>query len=67
MPNYTYECPQCGAAFNQNRRFSDDPARVSCPNGHSDVKRIYAAPPVVFKGSGYYVTDSRPPESKASG
>lgn len=67
MPYYTYECPLCGAAFSQYLRFSEDPARVSCPNGHKEVKRIYAAPPVVFKGPGYYITDSRPAGTKASG
>ncbi|MBI3160533.1 MAG: zinc ribbon domain-containing protein [Chloroflexi bacterium] len=66
MPTYNYECRQCGAEFNRNLHYNEDPARVDCPNGHAQVRRVYIAPPVVFKGSGYYVTDSHPADSKAS-
>jgi putative FmdB family regulatory protein len=66
MPTYNYECHTCGAEFNRRLHYNDDPARVECPNGHDRVRRVYAAPPVVFKGSGFYVTDSRPAEPKAS-
>jgi predicted nucleic acid-binding Zn ribbon protein len=33
--------------------------QVSCPNGHAHPQRIYSAPRITFKGSGFYVTDSR--------
>ena len=58
MPTYTYQCDDCGTVFNKHLSFNDDPNRVTCPkNGSRHVHRIYSAPPVVFKGSGFYVTD----------
>ena len=58
MPTYTYQCDDCGTVFNKHLSFNDDPNQVTCPqNGSKHVHRIYTAPPVVFKGSGYYVTD----------
>ena len=58
MPTYTYQCDDCGTVFNKHLSFNDDPNQVTCPkNGSRHVHRIYSAPPVVFKGSGFYVTD----------
>ena len=58
MPTYTYQCNDCGTVFNKHLSFNDDPNQVTCPkNGSKHVHRIYSAPPVVFKGSGFYVTD----------
>ena len=58
MPTYTYQCDDCGTVFNKHLSFNDDPNHVTCPkNGSKHVHRIYSAPPVVFKGSGFYVTD----------
>ena len=59
MSRYLYKCPQCGAIFEQVRPIGSDPKGITCPNGHKNIERIYSAPPVVFKGSGYYVTDNR--------
>lgn len=62
MPIYEYLCDTCGLHFEQRRAFSavDIPP---CPNGHTTVHRLFRAPTVVFKGSGWYVTDNRPKES----
>ena len=57
MPTYSYQCPVCGAHFDRNLPFGSDLSKVKCPNGHTQVERIYTPPPVVFKGHGYYVTD----------
>jgi len=58
MPIYEYECLTCGAHFEKRQRFSDPP-QAECPNGHQETRRLLAAPTIVFKGSGFYVTDSR--------
>lgn len=59
MPVYSFVCPVCGAHFDQRHSFQDDLRRVVCPNGHTGAHRVYSVPTVVYKGSGFYVTDSR--------
>lgn len=58
MPIYEYQCDTCGVQFEQRRSFADVDL-PPCPNGHRAVHRIYSAPGIVFKGSGWYITDSR--------
>ena len=58
MPIYEYECLVCGQIFEKRQRFSDEPKAV-CPNGHTETRRLLAAPAIVFKGSGFYVTDNK--------
>jgi len=57
MPLYEYSCSTCGKKFEKRLPLSTDQADVHCPSGHRKVRRIYAATPVMFKGSGFYVTD----------
>ncbi len=59
MPLYDFSCPTCGAHFEKHLSFSDTLTSVACPNGHLNAQRVYTAPMVQFKGSGWYVTDSR--------
>ena len=59
MPVYEYKCTVCGLSFEKRLHFSDDPNLVVCPNGHRQVRRRFSKPGIVFKGSGFYVTDSR--------
>ncbi len=59
MPTYTFKCDVCGVVFDKWLSFHDDQSQVRCPNGHDQVHRVYYAPAVVFKGSGFYVTDNR--------
>jgi putative FmdB family regulatory protein len=66
MPVYRFECPQCGTYFDKRLSFSDDFSSVTCPNGHHGVRHVFSAPTVVYKGSGFYVTDSRPKAAKES-
>ncbi len=58
MPTYEYRCPDCNNQYETREGF-DAPARQPCPRCGGNAKRIYSAPPIVFKGSGWYVTDSR--------
>jgi putative FmdB family regulatory protein len=58
MPVYTYECENCGERFEAKQKFSDEPLTV-CPTCEGPVHRVIQPVRVVFKGSGFYVTDSR--------
>lgn len=66
MPIYEYECLTCGVTFEKRQSFNDEP-RADCPNGHSETRRLLAAPAIVFKGSGFYVNDSKSKNSAANG
>ena len=65
MPTYQYACTECGHAFEQFQSFSDD-ALTECPECEGRLRKIFNAVGVVFKGSGFYRTDSRD-TSKSSG
>ena len=58
MPIYVYECTNCGIHFEQNQRITDDPTQV-CPECDGQVRRVIQPVGVIFKGSGFYVTDNR--------
>ena len=58
MPNYDYECLECDHRFEQLQRFSDPPVET-CPQCGNAVRRVLHPVGIVFKGSGWYVTDSR--------
>ena len=58
MPTYEYECPRCANRFELRRSFSDD-RPVSCTKCGCDARRIFSPVPIIFKGSGFYVTDSK--------
>jgi len=58
MPIYEYECLTCGTTFEKRQSFSEPPV-ADCPNGHPDTRRLLSAPAIVFKGSGFYITDSK--------
>jgi putative FmdB family regulatory protein len=58
MPLYDYACTKCGRTFEVRRGFNEtheDP----CAACGAPVRRVFNAAPVLFKGSGFYVTDSR--------
>lgn len=60
MPTYQYACmdADCGNQFELVQSFTD-PAASECPTCSSPVRKVYSAVGVVFKGSGFYRTDSR--------
>lgn len=66
MPTYQYACRECGHAFEQFQSFSDD-ALSECPECAGRLRKVFNAVGVVFKGSGFYRTDSRKPEKTESG
>ena len=65
MPTYQYACTECGHAFEQFQSFSDD-ALSECPECAGRLRKLYNAVGVVFKGSGFYRTDSRPADKSES-
>lgn len=58
MPIYEYQCKACGVRFERVQRFSDDPVRI-CPECGGEVYRLLQPVGIIFKGSGFYVTDHR--------
>ena len=67
MPTYQYACkqPACGHRFEAVQSFSDDPL-TSCPVCQGQVRKVFSAVGVVFKGPGFYRTDSREPVKAAA-
>ena len=58
MPTYQYACTECGHGFEQVQSFTDDALTV-CPECQGRLRKVFNAVGVVFKGSGFYRTDSR--------
>jgi putative FmdB family regulatory protein len=58
MPTYQYRCTECGEDLEAVQKFSDAPLSV-CPNCGGRLRKVFNAVGVVFKGSGFYRTDSR--------
>jgi putative FmdB family regulatory protein len=58
VPTYAYVCKDCGHAFDVQQSFSDD-SLTTCPECGGDLRKQFGAVGVVFKGSGFYKTDSR--------
>ena len=66
MPTYQYVCGACAAPLEIVQSFSDD-ALVECPAcGAPELRKVYGSVGVVFKGSGFYRTDSRSASSAAT-
>ena len=59
MPIYEYECEKCTCRFEQKRRFGEDAGSPCCPQCRGKVRQLFSPPAILFKGSGFYVTDSR--------
>lgn len=66
MPTYAYACADCGHAFDAVQSFTDDSLTV-CPECSGRLRKQFGAVGVVFKGSGFYKTDSRTTGEKGSG
>ena len=58
MPTYEYACADCGHNLEAVQSFSDDPLSV-CPECGGTLRKVFGNVGVVFKGSGFYRTDSR--------
>ena len=66
MPIYEYECLTCGTTFEKRQSFSEVP-QADCPNGHKETRRLLSAPAIVFKGSGFYINDSKSSKNGLNG
>ena len=58
MPTYSYACTECDHRFDAVQSFSDDSLTV-CPECGGRLRKVFSAVGVVFKGGGFYRTDSR--------
>jgi putative FmdB family regulatory protein len=58
VPTYQYACTSCGEQIEAVQRFSDDPLTV-CPACGGTLRKVFSPVGIVFKGSGFYRTDSR--------
>ena len=59
MPLYTYECNNCGVVFERLQKFTDKPIK-RCPEcNKTSIKKVIQPAGIIFKGSGWYKTDSR--------
>jgi putative FmdB family regulatory protein len=58
MPLYDYKCTKCGAVTEVRHGFTES-HRDPCPACGAPMARVFNPAPIVFKGSGFYVTDSR--------
>lgn len=65
MPIYEYECGSCGRRFEQLQRIMED-ALATDPDCGGPVRRVIQPVGIIFKGSGFYVNDSRKASSSAS-
>ena len=64
MPTYEYECQECGHRFEEFQSMTDEPLKT-CPECGGAVQRLLGAgAAVIFKGSGFYATDYRPPQAR---
>ena len=58
MPTYEYECTACGQHIEVFQRFSEEPL-TTCGNCEGALRKVFHPAGIVFKGSGFYATDSR--------
>ena len=59
VPTYHYRCKNCGYDFTEQQSFEDDPITV-CPQcGQEQVRKVYSAVPIEFKGHGFYRTANK--------
>lgn len=58
MPNYDYKCEKCGAVYEISHAFDERP-RKTCLADSCDgrLRRVFSPPTIIFKGSGWHVTD----------
>ena len=66
MPTYQYRCTACGHDLEATQKFSD-PSLTECPNCGGSLRKVFNAVGVVFKGSGFYRTDSRKAGANGNG
>ena len=66
MPIYTYRCENCGVQFERQQSYTDEPLK-RCPECNKNkLRKVITPSGIVFKGSGWYVTDSKSKSSTAA-
>jgi putative FmdB family regulatory protein len=65
VPTYSYACTECGNRFDAVQAFTDE-ALTTCPKCSGRLRKLFNSVGVVFKGPGFYRTDSRLPSGKGS-
>ena len=65
MPIYEYECSDCRNNFERKQGFDEEPVAM-CPKCQGKARRVINSVPIIFKGSGFYVTDHRKTNSASS-
>ena len=65
MPTYQYACTACGHQLEAVQSFTDEPLS-DCPSCDGRLRKVFNSVGIVFKGSGFYRTDSRSGEGKSS-
>ena len=58
MPIYEYECGLCRSRFEKRQKYDEAPEAV-CPKCEGTSRRVFHPTSIIFKGSGFYITDSR--------
>jgi putative FmdB family regulatory protein len=66
MPTYQYRCTECGNELEAVQKFTDS-ALTDCPDCTGQLRKVFNAVGVVFKGSGFYRTDSRADKKTGAG
>lgn len=65
MPTYQYRCRDCGEELEVVQSFTDKP-KTKCPACKGSLRKVFAAPGISFKGSGFYKNDSRGPSTSTA-
>ncbi len=64
MPTYEYACKACGHRLETVQKFTDD-ALTECPDCGGALRKVFGAPGIVLKGSGFYKTDTRAADKRS--
>jgi putative FmdB family regulatory protein len=65
LPTYEYACKACGHRLEAVQKFTDDALTV-CPDCGGALRKVFGAPGIVLKGSGFYKTDTRAQDKRSS-
>jgi putative FmdB family regulatory protein len=65
LPTYEYACTACGHRLEAVQKFTDD-ALTECPECAGKLRKVFGAPGIVLKGSGFYKTDTRAQDKRSS-
>jgi putative FmdB family regulatory protein len=66
MPTYEYACKDCGEHLEVVQSFKDD-ALTECPSCSGNLRKVFSAAGIIFKGSGWHVKDYAPTANRSGG